>query len=213
MNELDPRGLIDHLVYGVTDLQQAVTDIADRIGVTPTEGGRHLGRGTRNYLLGLSGTCYLEIIGLDPENRVDDDQTVPFGLDHLTEDRLITWAIHPHDVDHALIVARRHGADHGKLHPMSRVDAHGTELHWTLAVGDPLPFDGLAPFLIDWQDSPHPASSGIARAELVELTVTAPDPTKITALLRELDLSIAAEPGDESALHAVITGPKGTIAL
>lgn len=213
MSELDPHGTIDHLVYGVVDLQQSISDIADRIGVTPSEGGRHLGRGTRNYLLALSETSYLEIIGLDPEHPADGDQNVPFGLQNLTEDRLITWAIHPRDVDHAMVVARRHGADHGKLHPMSRVDAAGNELHWTLAVGDPLPLAGLAPFLIDWQDSPHPAASSLARAELVDVRITAEDPEKITALLRELDLNIVAEPGDEPALHAVINGPKGTITL
>lgn len=213
MTEIDPHRTIDHLVYAVTDLPQSLRRIADRIGVAPSEGGRHLGRGTRNYLLALSDTCYLEIIGLDADHPADEDQTVPFGLDSLTEDRLLTWAIHPHDIDHALVVARRHGADHGKVHPMSRVDSAGRELHWSLAVGDPLPFAGLAPFLIDWQDSIHPASSGIARADLTGLRITAPEPATITALLRELDLNIVAEPGDEPALHAEITGPKGTITV
>jgi hypothetical protein len=213
MSAFDPHGMIDHLVYGVVDLQRSVTDIADQIGVTPTEGGRHIGRGTRNYLLGLSDSCYLEIIALDPDNPVAGGQHVPFGLDKLAADRLITWAIHPRDVDHALVAARRYGADHGKLHAMSRVDANGTELHWTLAVGDPLPLSGLAPFLIDWQDSPHPASTGLEQAELDDLRVTAPDPDKITALLRDMKLRITAEPGDEPALHADISGPKGTITL
>ena len=54
-----------------------------------------------------------------------------------------------------------HGADHGKLAPMSRVDGAGNELEWTLAVSEELPFDGLAPFLIDWGTSTHPAASGI----------------------------------------------------
>ena len=213
MTELDPKGTIDHLVYGVRDLQQAVEDIAQRIGVTPSEGGRHVGRGTRNYLLALSPTSYLEIIGLDPENPVAEDQPVPFGIDRLTADRLITWAIHPHDIDHALVAARRHGADHGKLHPMSRVDAGGNELRWTLAFGDPLPLAGLAPFLIDWGDSPHPAASGIAQANLTGIQITAPNPDKISALLRDMNLNIVATPGDEPALHAEISGPKGTITL
>lgn len=213
MSELDPDGMIDHLVYGVVDLQRAVDEIAHRLGVTPAEGGRHIGRGTRNYLLGLSETSYLEIIGLDPDNPADQGTPVPFGLDQLTADRLITWAVHPRDVDHALVAARRFGADHGKLHPMSRVDAAGNELHWTLALGDPLPFAGLAPFLIDWLDSPHPAASGLERAALEHLRVISPEPDKITALLRELNLRIEAEPGDEPALHADISGPKGTITL
>ncbi|WP_134324955.1 VOC family protein [Cumulibacter soli] len=213
MSEFDPQHMIDHLVYGTVDLQRAVTTIAEQIGVTPDDGGRHIGLGTRNYLLGLSDTSYLEIIALDPDNPPAEGHQDPFGLAHLTENRLITWAVHPRDIDHALIASRRHGVDHGKLHPMSRVDSAGNDLHWTLAIGSPLPFHGLAPFLIDWAETPHPAASGIPRATLDGIQVISPEPAKISALLRDMKLPIDAEEGDEPALHATITGPKGTITL
>lgn len=38
--EVDPAHLIDHLVYGVLDLEEAVDRIADATGVKPVEGGR-----------------------------------------------------------------------------------------------------------------------------------------------------------------------------
>lgn len=212
MTQIDPNGKIDHLVYGVLDLQNAVDEIEQQTGVRPAEGGRHVGRGTRNYLLGLSPTSYLEIIALDDENPVAADQTVAFGLDALQRDRMITWAVHPSDIDGALVKSRRHGADHGKLAPMSRVDGAGNELEWTLAVSEDLPFDGLAPFLIDWGTSTHPAASGIPAAELTELVISSPDADALNALYDDLRLSVKAQPG-ERAMHATITGPKGSITL
>ncbi|MEO6958243.1 MAG: VOC family protein, partial [Antricoccus sp.] len=60
--------LIDHLVWGVRDLSAALISFEDALGVKPAEGGRHIGRGTRNYLVALTHTAYLEIIALDEEN-------------------------------------------------------------------------------------------------------------------------------------------------
>ena len=59
---------LDHLVYAVPDLDVATREITAATGVAPTEGGRHLRRGTRNVLVGLGETSYLEIIGRDPEH-------------------------------------------------------------------------------------------------------------------------------------------------
>ena len=213
MTQIDPNNTIDHLVYGVLDLQKAVDDIENQIGVRPVEGGRHLGHGTRNYLLGLSPTSYLEIIALDAENPTAQGRTTAFGLDRLDSDRIVTWAIHPGDIDGALVKSRRHNADHGKLTPMSRVDGSGNELHWTLAKSDDLPHAGLAPFLIDWGTSVHPAASGIPHAELIDLQITSPDADALNALYRDLGVSVVAATGDEPHLRAVISGPTGTMTL
>lgn len=212
MTKIDPHGNIDHLVYGVRDLAAAVDEIERQTGVRPAEGGRHLGRGTRNYLLGLSPTAYLEVIGLDDDNPAADGQSIPFRLDELDRDRIVTWAIHPADIDGALVKSRRHGADHGKLTPMSRVDADGNELHWTLASSPDAPYGGLAPFLIDWGESTQPAASGIPRAELTDLQITSPDADTLNALYQDLRLDVRAEQG-ETAMKATITGPKGSIVL
>ncbi len=209
--EFDPAHLIDHLVYGVVDLDGAVDRIADATGVRPVEGGRHVGRGTRNYLLGLSPTSYLEVIALDRENPVAEGKRVSFGLDTLEEDRLITWAVHPTDAGTALKTSRQYGADHGDLFAMSRVDAKGNELSWRLASADEAPHDGLAPFIIDWGTSPHPAD-GIPSASLETLTLSSPDHEQVTGLMRALGLQITVGEGP-ARLHATLRGPAGIVAI
>lgn len=209
--QFDPAHLIDHLVYGVLDLEAAVDRIANATGARPVEGGRHIGRGTRNYLLGLSPTSYLEVIALDRENPVAEGKRVSFGLDALEQDRLITWAIHPTDAGAALKASRRYGADHGDLSAMSRVDANGNELSWRLASADLAPYDGLAPFIIDWGTSPHPAD-GIPAASLETLTLNSPDHEQATGLLRALGLRVTVDEG-LSQIRAALRGPAGVIEI
>lgn len=175
------------------------------------EGGRHLGRGTHNYLLALSPTSYLEIIALDRENPVAEGNRVSFGLDTLEEDRLITWAIHPTDPGAALKTSKKYDADHGDLFAVSRVDSKGNELSWHLASANKAPYDGLAPFIIDWGSSPHPAD-GIPAANLESLTMTAPDHENVSGLLHSLGLQVAVGEG-HSRIQATLSGPAGVIAI
>ncbi len=45
--------MIDHLVYASDDLPGASATVTDLLGTAPTPGGRHVGHGTYNALLGL----------------------------------------------------------------------------------------------------------------------------------------------------------------
>jgi hypothetical protein len=47
--------MIDHLVYATPDIEATVDELAERLGVRATPGGRHRGLGTWNALLGALG--------------------------------------------------------------------------------------------------------------------------------------------------------------
>jgi hypothetical protein len=59
--------MIDHVVLAVPNLADGVAEFRRLIGVDPVIGGSHTNLGTANYLVGLGGGAYLEIIGPDPD--------------------------------------------------------------------------------------------------------------------------------------------------
>jgi hypothetical protein len=202
---------LDHLVYAVPDLESATRAFAAATGVTPTEGGRHLGRGTRNVLVGFSRTSYLEIIGPDPDNPADPGVAMPFGLATLVHPELVTWAVHPVDLDRAAAASAAAGADHGDAWPLSRRTPAGDLLEWRLASTYPPPLDGVTPFLIDWGATPHPASA-LPRLRLRGLRATHPDPEAVATVLDALDVALAVQKGTPG-LAALLDTPRGPVIL
>src|SRR5579872_4069529 len=81
---------IDHLVYATPDLDRGISEIEATLGVKATPGGQHPGGGTRNALVSLGPTTYLEIFAPDPTQPAPEKPR-PFGLDNLKRSRLVTW--------------------------------------------------------------------------------------------------------------------------
>lgn len=206
---------LDHIVHGVLDLPAAVARFGALTGVTPVEGGRHLGLGTRNYLVGLTNSAYLEIIALDDEHPVEPGRGTFFHVDRLTRDRTITWAIHPTDPEAALRSSTAHGADHGPLLPMSRQDPTGNTIRWGIANaslhGHPLPYGGLAPFVLSWEADSSPAP-GLPKVQLVGFGLVTPAPHELRGLLDSLGLAIPVTEGPP-AIDVTVRGPGGELSL
>ncbi|MER6990152.1 VOC family protein [Saccharopolyspora hirsuta] len=208
MANVEPR--LDHLVYGVPDLLAGVRAVAELLGVDPAPGGRHPDNGTQNYLVGLGGRAYLEIIGPDPGATRPPNT---FGLATLTVPRLVTWAVRATDLDRAVADARAAGHDPGEARSMSRRTPDGQLLEWRLAKREPNPRDGLVPFLIDWGSAPHPAESGLPEVRLLSLRAEHPDPESVRADLRAVGAHLDLTRSDAPALRAEIEGPAGRIEL
>jgi hypothetical protein len=202
----DPPAL-DHLVYAAPDLTAAVADVARRTGVEPVPGGPHPGLGTRNFLLGLGGSAYLEIIGPDPD-QADPDTPRPFGVDDLTAPALVGWAVATSDIDKSVARARAAGHDPGPVRDMSRRRPDGVLLRWRLTA--PLP--GLVPFLIDWGDTPHPAAD-LPVVPLASFEAVHPDPDGLRAELDALGVELTVREGSREALIARLRGPDGLVTL
>lgn len=202
---------LDHLVYAVPDLDAATREFAAATGVEPAVGGRHVGRGTRNVLVGFGDTSYLEIIGPDPDHPADPGVTMPFGLDALDRPRLVTWAVHPPDVEAAAAASAAAGADLGHVSSMSRRTPAGDLLEWRLASAYPAPLSGVTPFVIDWGTSTHPAPA-LPRLGLRGLRATHPDPAAVTAVLDALGVRLHVDVGPPG-LAALLDTTRGPVEL
>lgn len=203
---------VDHLVYAVPDLDEAVEWLERTTGIRAVAGGRHIGMGSRNALAGVGGDAYLELIGPDPEQDVDLSSH-PFGLAELTEPRLATWAVRVDDIDRAVGRARDHGYDPGEILPLERQRPDGVILRWRLTRLPQLPFGGVVPFLIDWGDSPRPSADAPEGLRLVSLTVRHPAADLVRTALAALDVEPEVEEGAPPQLVAAIDSPKGRLEL
>jgi hypothetical protein len=187
-------GLLDHVVLATPDLEATVADFARRTGVRPVPGGAHPGRGTRNYLVSLGGSGYLEIIGPDTD-QPEPPLPRPFGIDRLTGPRTVTWAISPPDLDRTVARAHAVGYDPGPVLPMSRRRPDGTLLSWRLTSFDTAHPSGLVPFLIDWTGSAHPTQATLPQTPLLDLSARTPDPDGVRALILSLGTSLPLNSG------------------
>ena len=205
--------LLDHLVYAVPDLAAAVDRWHEQTGLLPAAGGRHLGLGTRNYLVRLGPTAYLEIIGIDVEHPPGPGAPVPFGVDRIDAPQLLTWAVHPPDIDEALAAYAGAGAELGPARAMSRRTPSGEVLQWRLATTVPLPFGGVVPFLIDWGSATHPASDpALPTAHLVALSAAHPDPPAVQRVLSAAGLALDVTAGPVG-LVATLDTPRGLVTV
>jgi hypothetical protein len=204
--------MIDHLVYATPDLAAGVTHVEALLGIHATPGGQHPGEGTRNALIALGPTSYLEIIGPDP------DQPKPAGprkfrIDDLHAPQLVTWAAKGTNLTQLVADARRHGVPVGDVIPGSRRTPTGALLSWHITNQRAFVANGLVPFFIDWGDTPHPARSAAAGATLISLRAEHQDPENVQRMLGALGLDLPVVKGAKPALVATIAGPRGRVDL
>ena len=205
--------MIDHLVLAGPDLDGLVVSFANVSGVAPAPGGAHVGLGTRNALVGLGGSTYLELIGPDPD-QPEPDVPRPFGIDALEEPRLVTWCLRPTvPLDEAVEVTRRHGWDPGTNAAMSRRRPDGELLRWRLTLRPMSPEVAAVPFFIDWLDSEHPTTSLPMVVVLTSLTVSHPDPDRLGSLLTALGAAGVDVTDGSPSLVAALTTPNGLVDL
>ena len=202
--------LIDHLLYAAPDLPSAVADLEERFGVRAQAGGRHIGLGTHNALLALGDQTYLEIIAADP-GQPEPARPRPFGVDGISHGRLAAWALACDDIDAAVAAARSRGYDPGDVVDGRRTAPTGTVLRWRLTIKQMA--GGLAPFLISWGDTEHPARSAPRGLTLEAFHIEHPDPPSLAPLLTALGADVEIKPAAGAALVARLSGPNGGTVL
>lgn len=209
MSDLPP---VDHLVYAVPSLEQAIDSLERILGVRAVASGRHLDEGTWNALIALGPDRYLEIIAPDP------DQPAPvgprwFSLDSITAPGLVAWAARGTHLEQRAEAAERVGLRLGRVKGGSRQQPDGQALSWVFTDPHTLLGDGLVPFLIDWGTGPHPAQRATPGVTLVSLRAEHPAPEEIRAMLRAVDIDMGVGVGPRAALVATLETPRGQVEL
>jgi hypothetical protein len=204
--------LVDPLVYATTDLDRGITELERVLGVRASPGGQHPIWGTRNALVALGSSSYLEIIAPDPDHS-SPSQGRPFGLEALASSRLVGWAAKGSGLTNFRDAAAQHGVELGRVLSGSRKQADGTVLTWKLTDLRCVVADGIVPFFIDWGKSPHPALVASRGATLVGLCAEHPDAEHVLRMLRVLAIDLKVGVGAAPALIAEIDCPNGRVLL
>ena len=203
---------VDHLVYATPDLDLGIEKLETLLGVRATPGGQHPGRGTRNALIALGPTSYIEIIGPDPEQpRPETPRN--FGIDGLGAPKLATWAANVKDLEQLASEAERQGIMLGQVRSGSRRRPDGVVLSWRLTDPRTVVAEGIVPLFIDWGHTPHPARTAAQGVSLVDLRAEHPDADRVQKMLGQLGLHLPVLPGPKAVLIATITGPRGRVEL
>jgi hypothetical protein len=203
---------LDHLVYATPDLAVGIDAIAKLLGVRATPGGQHPGLGTRNALVALGPSRYLEIIGPDPE-QPKPSGPLRFGIDDLKSPRIVTWVAKGTGLEGAARSAAERGVKLGPVIPGSRRRPDGVVLSWRYTDPNTVVGDRIVPFLIDWGTSPHPSATAAGGATLVAVRAEHPDPERVRQMLDVLGLDLAVQKGAAPAIIATIDSPRGRVEL
>ena len=194
-------------MYAVPDLEDSMAEIASITGIVPSNGGVHPGNGTRNALLRLSDSSYLEIIG--PDKKQNLENTLGELLVSKNTSGIRAWAVAVSDLALVADVAQDLGFRVRERKEMSRKTPEGSLLEWELLFLDGGP---LLPFFIDWKGSEHPARKAPSGCGLSELSISAEEPKVYQELLNNLQLEVSISEG-EPAISAIIRSPEGDWSL
>lgn len=203
---------VDHLIYTVPSLDRGVQEIERLLGVRPVPGGRHPEYGTRNALVSVGPTTYLEIMAPDPELATPERGRL-FGLDTLERPRLATWVLRSEQIEAVASRARTRGVDLGPVSSGSREQPDGTIVSWRLTDPYAMPLGGVIPFLIAWGDTPHPANGAPRAGELTGLGIEHPDPDAVRRALSALEVEMTVTGAPRPRLVATIRTDAGQVEI
>jgi catechol 2,3-dioxygenase-like lactoylglutathione lyase family enzyme len=201
---------LDHIILGINDLDRGVAWVERHTGVRAIFGGVHPGRGTRNALLALGPSCYLEIIAPDPQQPSPAWFTQVLTM---PDPKLMAWAVHTPDLTLLAQTAVAAGLPIDGPHDGARSRPDGKTLSWRLfRLRDD--HGGLLPFFIEWsRDSVHPAADAPSGCQLERFHLQSPDASELARILQTLAVGVPVEPGEKPLISARLASPRGEVEL
>ena len=202
---------IDHLIVGISDLDEGIRLFAELTGVTAEFGGRHPSLGTHNALLSLGPETYLEIIA--PVAGPPKGMEYLSGMKELTP---IGWGVGAKDLDAAKVRLEAAGLQVTPPEAGSRVRPDGQLVEWRSVgfVDIPDTPGQFAPFVIEWgAKTQHPATTSPKGCTLESIEIHAPDTEKLARLVGELRLAAVVHKGADQDLSFTLVCPAGRVKL
>ncbi|MGA3328870.1 MAG: VOC family protein [Terriglobia bacterium] len=195
---------LDHIILGINDLDRGVAWVEQRTGVRAMFGGVHPGRGTRNALIALGPSSYLEILAPDPQQS---SPTWFTQLPNMPDPRLIAWAVHTPDLTALARTAVAAGFSIDGPHDGTRSRPDGKVLSWKLFhLRDNR--GGVLPFFIEWgRDSLHPAADAPSGCRLESFHIESPAAQELARTFQSLSVEASVRPGELLLMRAHIASP------
>lgn len=203
---------IDHLVYAVPDLAQAISEFELKLGIAPVFGGQHLTKGTKNALLNLGDGAYLELLALDLTNdRVQSPRWM--GIDLIEQPQMVRWALKTDQINQVSRQLSAFHPAHGQIETGERQQANGEFLRWQMCLPTATPVVDILPFFVDWSSSRHHPCDQLEKGcSLQEIQLFHPQPQSIEPLFEALNIPLTIQEGTQ-AIRLTIASPKGSLSL
>ena len=202
---------LDHILWAAPDLEAGTDLFADLTGARPVMGGSHPGFGTRNSLLSFSPRTYLEVIAPDPDQELSG--TMGAELAALTSPKLWLFALSTNELGSVAEGARSVGLTVADPIEMSRTTPDGIRLEWSIMPIADDRWPGKLPFFIDWQGSPHPASTTPGGVTLDAFMAIDPNPGALREVYAAIGCKVPVHGGVNPGFVAHLNSPKGSVVL
>ena len=202
---------IDHLIWAAPDLDPAIDTLEALSGVRARLGGTHPGRGTRNALIALGPASYLEVLAPDPDQVLKGS----FGgqLARLARPQLVGVMLASSDLDRAKAVFDAAGVEADGPFDAERRAPDGRTLRWRLLMPTNPPWGECTPMLIDWMDTPNPATTAPEGCRLIGHEIGHPDGDRLRSMCQALDAALDVVRSDHPFQRAIFDGPSGRFTL
>lgn len=204
---------IDHLVYCVPNLEEAISWFEEKTGVRPVVGGKHLTKGTKNALVNLGNKCYLELIAADFGNTSFRGSRW-MGIDDIKAPKMSRWSLKSENLAHDRKILINYHPEMGVIDGGQRKTEEGEVLHWEMILPLATPSAEVIPFMTDWQNSSiHPTDNLPEACLLISVSFYHPEPMKVTPVFNKLGLTNEILRGSLAKISAKIETPKGLLVL
>ena len=205
--------VIDHLVYSVPNLEEAMQYLYDKTGIEASPGGQHLLKGTKNALVNLGDECYLEILAAD-DSISNIDKPRWMGIDLIERPLMTRWAIKSNDLEADSKNLKKYNPKMGKIATGERQLAKGGMLKWRMIEPLAKPLVDLAPFMIDWaKDAKHPTEGITQNARMTSLKFYHHKPYECSVLINDICKGMLIEKSNTTSIKVELSGPKGSVAI